>query len=255
MHCRIPIISPTTISAFLMLVSLDGCSLPMRSPSSAPPSEAPAVAPLTTAAETPTTTPSAASADGSAAPTTPAVQSPPAHPPVPANASESAVSTGHRVVVVRATAETKSGTSRSEKVKPAGAHSAAEVSAAVAPRTGIAGLSTDVGAPEPAATKAAEPAALDLASLEQRLRDTPAIGVFTKLSLKNQVDDLLGQFRTYYRGDSKISLADLRERYNLLLLKVLTLLQDTDASLAAAISSSREAIWAILTDPNKFAKL
>jgi hypothetical protein len=98
-------------------------------------------------------------------------------------------------------------------------------------------------------------ATLDLASLEQRLRDTRAIGVFTKLSLKNQVDDLLDQFRAYHRKEAKISLTELRQRYNLLLLKVLTLLQDNDAPLAAAISSSREALWSTLTDPGKFAKI
>jgi hypothetical protein len=96
---------------------------------------------------------------------------------------------------------------------------------------------------------------LDIASLEQRLRDTRAIGVFTKLSLKNQVDDLLAQFRAYHRKEAKVSLTELRQRYNLLLLKVLTLLQDNDAPLAAAISSSREALWLILTDPEKFAKI
>jgi hypothetical protein len=96
---------------------------------------------------------------------------------------------------------------------------------------------------------------LNLASLEQRLRDTHSIGVFTKLSLKNQVDDLLNQFRAFYRGQSKASLDELRQRYDLLLLKVLTLLQDGDPSLAAAISSSREAIWGILTDPAEFAKI
>jgi hypothetical protein len=96
---------------------------------------------------------------------------------------------------------------------------------------------------------------LDLASLEERLRDTRAIGVFTKLSLKNQVDDLLGQFRAYHKKETQISLTELRQRYNLLLLKVLTLLQDNDAPLAAAIASSREAIWLILTDPAKFAKI
>lgn len=99
------------------------------------------------------------------------------------------------------------------------------------------------------------PATLDLASLEQRLRDTRAIGVFTKLSLKNQVDDLLGQFRAYHKKEAQISLTELRQRYNLLLIKVLTLLQDNDAALAAAISSSREAIWLILSDPGKFAKI
>jgi hypothetical protein len=97
--------------------------------------------------------------------------------------------------------------------------------------------------------------ALDLAALEQRLRDTHAIGVFTKLSLKNQVDDLLDQFRGFYKGQIKIPLAELRQRYDLLLLKVLSLLQDADQQLASAISSSREAIWGVLADPDKFAKI
>jgi hypothetical protein len=96
---------------------------------------------------------------------------------------------------------------------------------------------------------------LDLAGLEQRLRDTDAIGVFTKLSLKNQVDDLLAQFRGFYRGEIKVPLADLRQRYELLLLKVVTLLQDADQQLANAINSSREAIWGILADPQKFSQI
>lgn len=108
---------------------------------------------------------------------------------------------------------------------------------------------------ESMAEKPPAAATLDLASLEQRLRDTRAIGVFTKLSLKNQVDDLLGQFRAYHKKEAQISLTELRQRYNLLLMKVLTLLQDNDAPLAAAISSSREAIWLILSDPGKFAKI
>jgi len=96
---------------------------------------------------------------------------------------------------------------------------------------------------------------LDLAALEQRLRDTHAVGVFTKLSLKNQVDDLLDQFRELYRSQPRGPLTPLRQRYDLLLLKVLTLLQDGDPPLATAIASSREAIWAILADPQKFASI
>ncbi len=126
-------------------------------------------------------------------------------------------------------------------------------------------------APKPAATNAAAPRSsnpaapaagaaspgpsLDLASLEQRLRDTHAIGVFTKLSLKNQVDDLLAQFRAYHHGQTQPTLAELRQHYELLLLKVVTLLQDGDAPLATAVSSSREAIWGILADPRKFAQI
>jgi hypothetical protein len=99
------------------------------------------------------------------------------------------------------------------------------------------------------------PATLDLGELESRLKDTHAIGVFTKLSLKNQVDDLLDEFRLFYRGSNKNPTAELRQHYDVLLQKVLSLLRDGDPTLAAAVSSSREAIWGILADPDKFAKL
>jgi hypothetical protein len=101
----------------------------------------------------------------------------------------------------------------------------------------------------------AKPPALDLAGLERRLKDTHAIGLFTKLSLKNQVDDLLGAFRAFHGGQSQPPLAELRQRYDLLLLKVLTLLQDGDPPLASAISASREAIWGLLADRDKFQKI
>lgn len=39
--------------------------------------------------------------------------------------------------------------------------------------------------------------------------------MFTKISLKNQVDDLLTQFRGYHQGRAGAALTELRERYNL----------------------------------------
>lgn len=101
----------------------------------------------------------------------------------------------------------------------------------------------------------AAPPALDLKALEQRLRDTHAIGLFTKLSLKNEVDDLLAQFRAVYGGRSRVSMATLHQHYDLLLMKVLSLLQNSDPNLAARIAASRGAIWKILSDPKKFAKI
>lgn len=107
----------------------------------------------------------------------------------------------------------------------------------------------------PAATPANPGAAspLDLKSLETRLKETRAIGVFTKIALKNQVDALLDQFRAYYQGRLKVTLPQLRRSYDLLLLKVLALLQDADPPLASAIASSRESIWGVLSNPAKFA--
>jgi hypothetical protein len=99
------------------------------------------------------------------------------------------------------------------------------------------------------------PPTLDLASLKERLKDTHAIGVFTKLSLKNQVDDLIEAVRVFHSGQSTISLADLRQRYDLLFAKVIALLHDADPSLASAIAASREALWGVLADREKFQKL
>jgi hypothetical protein len=96
------------------------------------------------------------------------------------------------------------------------------------------------------------PAPLDFKLLGTRLRETRAIGVLTKLSLKNQVDDLLAAFRAYHKGQGKATLVELRRSYDMLLLKVLSLLQDSDPALARDIVQSRAAIWGILADPRKF---
>ena len=114
-------------------------------------------------------------------------------------------------------------------------------------------------APRPvAAVPVPEPAAapsLDLNGLKEQLKETKAIGVFTKLSLKNQVDDLLQQFRDHYQGKAKITIAQLRRSYDLLLMKVLSLVQDADQRLASEIVASREAIWSLLADRQKFSTL
>jgi hypothetical protein len=107
--------------------------------------------------------------------------------------------------------------------------------------------------PAPAAKPATPP--LDLSSLEARLRETRAIGTFTKLAIKNEVDDLLDKFRAYYEGRQRTTLAELRQPYETLIMKVLSLLQDGDPSLARAIAESREALWAILSDKSRFTKI
>ena len=107
----------------------------------------------------------------------------------------------------------------------------------------------------PVAKTPAAPPALDLNTLTEQLKETKAIGFFTKITLKNQVDDLLDRFREYYGGKAKLTMTDLRRSFDLLMMKVLSLLQDADQTLASAIVSSREAIWGLLADPVKFATL
>src|SRR5262249_15043978 len=111
-----------------------------------------------------------------------------------------------------------------------------------------------VAAPTPPAPLApAKPPPLDLKSLEQRLKDTHAIGVLTKLSLKNQVDDLLGRFKSFHAGQRPPTLTELRPAFDLLLMKVLSLLQDDDKPLANDITASREALGSVLSDRDKLA--
>lgn len=109
--------------------------------------------------------------------------------------------------------------------------------------------------PAPAAAKPPGSPPLDVKALETRLKETNAIGVFTKLAIKNQVDDLLDQFRAYYEGRRRTTLAELRRPYDGLVLKIVALLQDADPALAGDVVASREAIWSILADRTKFTNL
>ena len=108
----------------------------------------------------------------------------------------------------------------------------------------------------PAAAKSMEPSpsppSLDLATLKTRLRQTGAIGVLTKLSLQNQVEDLLDRFRAHHRSGQQANVTSLRQPYDMLVLKVLALVQDSDPALARTIAGSREALWGVLADPQKF---
>jgi hypothetical protein len=106
--------------------------------------------------------------------------------------------------------------------------------------------------PEAAAPAVAAPSPLDVASLKARLRDTKAIGVFSKLALKNQMDDVLEQFPVAYKTGQKTAPATLRQPYEMLVLKVLALLQDGDPALARSVAGSREALWGILANADSF---
>ncbi|MBS0375694.1 MAG: hypothetical protein JSR73_14035 [Proteobacteria bacterium] len=217
---------------------LAGCALPgavTPRHAEAPPAPVTASAPATPAAGAPTAAPEAAPAATSVAPT------PAAAAPVPA-------STPSAPVPAKPAASASPAPPAPRPRAPAPAANAPSPPTTVAP--------APVAAAAPATSRPpAGPPPLDLQTLEQRLRDTRAVGVFTKLSIKNQVDDLLTQFRSFHRGKVPPTLPDLRQKYEVLLLKVVTVVQDGDAPLAGAVASSREAIWGILSDPTKFASI
>lgn len=209
-----------SIIGLALTLLISGCS-GVKPPGAQPPSAAETAAPAASPAPAPSPPAPAIATPGSAA----ALK--PANPPVapPATASQS---TG-------------------KPAPPAAKAPAVTAKAPVAQPAKKESTAPDVA-------KKASPT-LNLTSLEQRLKDTDAIGVLTKIALKNQVDDLLDQFRAFYQGKVKTTLAELRRPYDLLVLKVLSLLQDSDPELASAIVVSREAIWGILADPKKFATI
>jgi hypothetical protein len=213
-------VAPIVGLALALLIAACSSGNPVP-PGAQPPSATEAVAPAASSASAPTPPARAAATPSGAA----ALK--PANPPVAplATASESTVTP---------------------------APPAAKASAAAAPKAAVAQPPKKKSTASNVAKKKALPT-LDLKSLEQRLTDTNAIGVLTKIALKNQVDDLLDQFRAFYQGTLKTTLAELRRPYDLLVLKVVALLQDSDPSLASAIVGSREAIWGILADRAKFA--
>jgi hypothetical protein len=95
----------------------------------------------------------------------------------------------------------------------------------------------------------------DVKALVGRLRETNAIGFFTKLALKNQIDDLMGRFRRFHAREEETPLEQLRNQFNLLFMKVVALLQDRDPTLGQEIAKGREILWGKLADPREFARL
>ena len=217
------------IATWVLLMA--GCAAVQRTPpSQAPHDSAPAAQTAVVQSAKLRPVPPPAEPQASAAPVVPVVPVVPVSPIAPANSSSPAPIVAQLAVPAAKPAL---------KSSPAPAPTAPPAKAATTTATA------------PVAEAAALPA-LDLKSLEARLKETKAIGVFTKLTVKNQVDELLDRFRAFYSGRLKTSLAELRRSYDLLVLKVLALLQDADPPLATAIAASRESIWGILSNPVKF---
>ena len=112
-----------------------------------------------------------------------------------------------------------------------------------------------VAAPEPEPAPAPVAPTLDMETLETGLRKTKAIGLFTKLELKSQVEDLLDELEDYHSAKSTYSIGQLEEHFNLLVMKLMLLLQDDDPQLHRQIVQARPALWTTLADPTQFTSI
>ncbi len=129
----------------------------------------------------------------------------------------------------------------------------------------VALLALAAGSTAGAAQRVAQPAVpigdadgdgdIDLDDLVKRISDSKAMGMFTKLTLKREIDALKRDLKAFHDGGSKSALEKLHERYDVLVHKLMTLLQEKDPGLAREVAQARTFLWTKLTDPNEFRRL
>jgi hypothetical protein len=91
---------------------------------------------------------------------------------------------------------------------------------------------------------------IDLDALETKISKTDAIDIFAKLQLKNRIDSLTDEVGQIQSGQSDISLAELKLRFEQFFHSTVALLRKGDPSLADELVMSRDALWRVLTQPD-----
>ena len=94
--------------------------------------------------------------------------------------------------------------------------------------------------------------AIDLDTLEAKLRQTDAIGLTTKFSLKQDLDGLIADFRAFHDGKAGKDLGELKGRFAGLLDETLIHLKSGDPVLYRILSASRPGLWEVISDGPKF---
>jgi hypothetical protein len=112
------------------------------------------------------------------------------------------------------------------------------------------------GQPRPASIASVSggqaPKEVDLDELEDGLRETEAIGLATKLTLKSKLDSLIESFREFHQGKGDHRIQTLQERFGGLLNKTLALVREDDPRLFRRISAARRGLWLMVSDPVRF---
>lgn len=91
-------------------------------------------------------------------------------------------------------------------------------------------------------------AQVDFKLLKERLKNTDAIGFFTKLAIRNDIVDLMDKIKKYRKKSLlKIKMKEIRSSFDGLLLKIIALLRD-DPILSRDLYVGRESIWESLLE-------
>lgn len=186
-----------------------------------------------------------APAPSTAVPVTPAPR--PAPPPVqsaPAPQAQPAVAQTAPPVVAPAKEPAKGA---SQEAKPVEAKTVQEKAEEKKPAPTPAPAAAPA-AKEPVAAPTPKARGFDLDMLTERLKQTSAIGVFTKLAINSDATDLIDAVKKYRKlAVLQAKLAEVRSRFDGLVMKLLALLED-DPQLARNIYVAREQIWSSLLE-------
>ena len=92
-----------------------------------------------------------------------------------------------------------------------------------------------------------------LDELLERFKNTEAVGVFTKLSINNNVARLNQSFGDYHQGQRPPTIEELKESYDLMVQEIMVLIQNKDPELARDLYAARLLLWSYLANPDKYA--
>lgn len=95
-------------------------------------------------------------------------------------------------------------------------------------------------------------ALFNLESLEDGLRETDAIGLGEKLTLKRDFDRLVDKLHAFHQGTEDDGIDKLESSFHQLVNNALSLLRAEDPDLHQRISAGRSGIWAVLRDRETF---
>jgi hypothetical protein len=96
---------------------------------------------------------------------------------------------------------------------------------------------------------------IDFETLEKQVTKTNAIGVMTKLKLKSDINKLLSELKTFHAGNSPLTQEQHREQYDLLYMKVVSLVHEKDPELYHQLCNAWDPIWATLRDEHNLQKV
>lgn len=91
----------------------------------------------------------------------------------------------------------------------------------------------------------------DLGTLETKIRNTDAIDLFSKVSLKYEISSLIDEMARSHETKNAAGFTKQRARFEKLVDRMVIMLRKGDLSFAKEVEDSREALWKILNSPEK----